>query len=546
MVFRCLFDLLPAELLEELFSHFRAHEIFHSFYNVNEYLNAVIESYPNFSVHFYSSVHSLVDWTCQRLQPEQITSLTIDNNPKTRAQYDLLFSYFSLEQCTRLRSLTLTSDDTTWIHLYLTKLNSLQQLTSLSIFYETHQSANSNVLKPVAHLLTRLAVSQLNSLSLEIFPNLRYLKLMLYRIDDLQCICCQASRLQSLDIILRTTDLARLPLLVHLNRLRLTIGERLNEYKHEFSSCLVAGSVTAYVNMSEFENVLPLLTKLRHLELEVPVDNDLADGDRWRILTQSLRTFRFKIRLGLDSTSAMDSFQTPFWLEEKRWFVVSRSGWLFTEPSFREPEVTSLMYTLESDLPNQWNRLNSVRTLNLRCSLPLSQAMAMVNFDTVQHLIFATRSSLPMFTVLIPIATHLSRMSIHGEFISTLVQNIGKQQTFEQIRALELTFCYPEAPQMSERLARIFPRISYLNIALIDSMMHIVHLIQCFRYLSDGVFCIDSQFNRDKQSDLSQLQSEINHKRLSRNETFRCQILPSTQMSLLSSVYIWTSKPTRI
>lgn len=229
MVFCCLFDLFPVELVEELFSHFRAHEIFNSFYNVSEYLNAVIESYPNFSVHFCSSVHSLVDWTCQRLQPEQIVSLTIDNNLKTRAQYDLLFSYLSLEQCTRLRSLTLTSEDTTLINLYLTKLNSLQQLTSLSIFYEIRHSLDYDALKPVAHQLTRLGLSELKSLSLEIFPNLRHLKLMLYGIDDLRCICCQASQLRSLDIPFRIADLARLPLLIHLNRLRLIIGELLNE-----------------------------------------------------------------------------------------------------------------------------------------------------------------------------------------------------------------------------------------------------------------------------------------------------------------------------
>lgn len=298
--------------------------------------------------------------------------------------------------------------------------------------------------------------------------------------------------------------------------------------------------------MLEFEDVLPRLTKLRHFELEVSVGNDLANGDRWRILTQSLRTFRFKIRLDPDSTSAIDSFQTPFWLEEKRWFVVSRSGWLYTVPNVGPPEATSLISTLENDLPDQVNRLNSVKTLNLRCSLPLNQAMAMVNFDTVQHFLFATRSSLPMFTILIPIATHLSRVSMHGEFISTLVRNIGEQQTFEQIRALELTFCYTETSQMSEKLARIFPRISYLNIALIDSMMHIVHLVQLFRYLSNGVFGINSLYKRNKQSDLSQLQSEINHERMLRNETLRCQILSSTHLNLISSVYIWTSKPTRI
>jgi hypothetical protein len=299
------------------------------------------------------------------------------------------------------------------------------------------------------------------------------------------------------------------------------------------------------MNTFEFEDVLPRLTKLRHFELQVAGDHNLAHGDRWAILTQSLRTFRLKIRLGLDSMYDMDSFQTPFWLEEKRWFVVCQSGWLYTVPNFRPSDDTITGFTLENDHPDQLNRLNSVRTLNLRCSLPLNRAMERVKLDSVQHLIFSTRSSLPMFTVLIPTTTHLSRVSIHGQFIATLVENIDRQ-TFEQIRALELTFCYPEEQPMSEKLSRIFPRISYLNIALIDSMMHIVHLVRCFRYLSNGVFGINSLYKKNKQSDLSQLQLEINDERMLRNETLHCQIFSPTQANLLSCVYIWTSKPTRI
>jgi hypothetical protein len=89
MVACCLFDLFPVELLEQVFSYFRAHEIFNSFYNVSGYLNAVIEAYPNLSVHFDSTVHSLVDWTCRHLHADQIISMTVDNNPKTHAQYDI-------------------------------------------------------------------------------------------------------------------------------------------------------------------------------------------------------------------------------------------------------------------------------------------------------------------------------------------------------------------------------------------------------------------------------------------------------------------------
>ena len=309
--------------------------------------------------------------------------------------------------------------------------------------------------------------------------------------------------------------------------------------------------------MSEFEDLLPQLLNLKHFELQVvTVNNDLADGHRWRIVTRSLLTFRFKIRIDSRSESAIESFQTPFWLKEKRWYVAYQSGWIYTVPFLPSLEATSSRhppmiptlddaitnFTLDSDRPD---RLNHVKTLTLRVPLPADRVMTIVNLDSVERLILPTWTTLSLFAALLPLATHLTRVSMHGQFASAVIQSVG-EQTFEQIRALDLTFCYSAEIQISVKLSRIFPRVTYLNIASIESMMHIVHLVDCFRYLSNGVFGISSLYTKNRQSDQEQIQSQINTKRASNNETFRCQILSPSTHNLLSYVYIWTSKPIRI
>ena len=225
MAFCCLLDLLPVELVQQLLSYFLAHEIFISLYNISAYLNAVIHSYPCVSVHFRSSVHSIVDWTSQRLQPEQIISLTIDNKEATRAQYELLFSCFALEDCTRLRSLTFVSDGVASINSILVNLNGLQQLRSLSILCPGNVSIDYNAFKLTASRLNRLVVSTLDDLPLEFFPNLRHLKVVQCSDKGLPRIYRQASQLRSLDITLPVSFGRDLHLLTDLVRLRLIIGE---------------------------------------------------------------------------------------------------------------------------------------------------------------------------------------------------------------------------------------------------------------------------------------------------------------------------------
>jgi hypothetical protein len=74
--------------------------------------------------------------------------------------------------------------------------------------------------------------------------------------------------------------------------------------------------------MNNMECFLSHLSSLKHVQLDLIGNNDLADGYRWQMLTTNWTTFIFKFHLELISDyETLISFQTLFWLEEKHWFV---------------------------------------------------------------------------------------------------------------------------------------------------------------------------------------------------------------------------------
>ncbi|CAF4091778.1 unnamed protein product [Rotaria sordida] len=163
---------------------------------------------------------------------------------------------------------------------------------------------NSCFAETAIRALPRL--NRLNLSNLKISPtiqllHLHHLTLGKSTIDELNRIFSQAPQLRSLNISLQgdISSIHHLSPCSQLNRLTLKIDD-------------------SRISIAQMERFLPKLTQLIHFELHVKGDHDLADGHRWKILSEGLLTFNFKFEFlsSLDELT-LDSFRTEFWLREK-------------------------------------------------------------------------------------------------------------------------------------------------------------------------------------------------------------------------------------
>ncbi|CAF1509655.1 unnamed protein product [Adineta steineri] len=95
---------LPCEIYHIIFDYFWAHEILHSFLNINDYIDSILFNYQNYKINGQSIRKSHLDLICQKIQPNQVTSLILSNDNHTPNQSELFRSRVSIEQFTRLRA----------------------------------------------------------------------------------------------------------------------------------------------------------------------------------------------------------------------------------------------------------------------------------------------------------------------------------------------------------------------------------------------------------------------------------------------------------
>lgn len=68
-------------------------------------------------------------------------------------------------------------------------------------------------------------------------------------------------------------------------------------------------------------------------ELVCACQSKTIDGQRWEISAKNLTVFRFCFySIGQITLVKFDSFRTPFWLNEKRWFVACTQLYCYSYP----------------------------------------------------------------------------------------------------------------------------------------------------------------------------------------------------------------------
>lgn len=93
-------------------------------------------------------------------------------------------------------------------------------------------------------------------------------------------------------------------------------------------------SMDAIVPMDYIEQFLRNFPNLTNIEIKDEYessDRDIIDGYRWQRIVESLISFHFLLHVkNFPNEQSLNSFRTPFWIEEKRWFIAFYNRCLFT------------------------------------------------------------------------------------------------------------------------------------------------------------------------------------------------------------------------
>ncbi len=235
-------------------------------------------------------------------------------------------------------------------------------------------------------------------------------------------------------------------------------------------------------------------TWTKHLDLDIAVPMDIIDGNQWKYLVSQLYTFDFRFPLlKKPSTQILDSFQSPFWLKEKRWFVAFDDNQsppcLFTVPRFAPKTVHySTNYHPIVSTSTELCLNQFIHTLNLSMFRPLTH-----DFPNVTTLVFDMKKKFNQNEVL----PYLQLPSLHSlAFVNrSLLYVLSRKFVFKSIRILNVKT--PVSKTNSEQISTIFPQVERLEVTINDKDTMLL-LIDGLKYLSIAKFIDGNPSSKEK------------------------------------------------
>jgi hypothetical protein len=310
-------DRLPIELIHKILNYLQTYDIFISLYNINTYINTIINTHDRYQLNFQSITRSNFDLILRYINPCQVISLTLSNMDDTPGQYQLFLSLFTVKQFLRLQTLRLIQPSNPIdLNQILTDLHTLDSLQSLSIIHCQPTSVNQQTFLILSSFLSsstslrRLYLSgTLNTLFEYRFLssiNHLYFNDNIFNTIPLQTIITRMPYLKSLDTAITSKiNSIHLPSLIHLTRLTLTIFIEMKN--------------------SEMKILLHPMSSLLFLRI-------IANGKQWfnghfweECLPLNLRIFQFNFctqSIHINEEIIFETFQTSFWMHRKHWYVI--------------------------------------------------------------------------------------------------------------------------------------------------------------------------------------------------------------------------------
>lgn len=316
-------QILPVEILHHILDELDVQTILFSFRNTCRQFRAVVNSYDRYILNFQSISKSDFDLVCHLIDSNRVTSLILSETNETFDQIKLFLSYFHRQQFNRLRSLSLFISEEEQLKTIIGRFI----ISSLESFSLKIKKSDDRRKTTTAKLLSAiLAKSNLSKLELHIQEG-RFEKII-------WPIQCSIQYLNINNFIAFDKIRTILQCSPHLRTLIINSIFILNPKQIIFTSFEHLRSLTmTKLNMKidDFELFLSMTSSLVHLKL-IGIGN-YSNGNRWEHFIQShlplLNRFEFFFT-EIQSThhnppdlkQIIASFQTPFWLEHKKWFVV--------------------------------------------------------------------------------------------------------------------------------------------------------------------------------------------------------------------------------
>ncbi len=254
--------------------------------------------------------------------------------------------------------------------------------------------------------------------------------------------------------------------------------------------------------MNDMEQLLSKLPHLKHLELSATVHHDLIDGERLQKLTKQLTTFNPNFRTRSYWTSlTLDSFRTPFWLENKHWYVACTNGHFVSVPHFAEKEVDEdfkpPIYTTAPDTTLFYAAINQLKMSNSAViSTPHSSTLNSFSLQTslqkiidqspIKHLIVSSRVTEFEIQCVLKGLPYLQQLSIEGS-LRGFIEKI-RHKSLEQIRILDIEDAFEDDDLIRDDLECIFPSIERLRVSSQCSTTKTLYFVERFKHLSSAEF----------------------------------------------------------
>ncbi|CAF4309091.1 unnamed protein product, partial [Adineta steineri] len=350
---------LPVEIVYYICDCLDAKTILVSFRNICRRLRNIINNYDNYILDFKNTSQSDFRLISRLINPQRVKSLTLSQQTTTFDQTIFFDKQFHVKDFSRLHSLTLIGIKESRLRAVLKHINILS-LVSFSLEIGEHKKQHDHVTATVlTSILTR---ASLRKLALNIEQN---------RIEAIEWPDpCTIEELK-IDKCIGFDSIRRI--LHHLPRLKtLTIDCYSIKTIHPTNLTAYCQKLTSVsleklnMNIADLEFFLQSMPSL--IDLKLTGNGNYFDGHRWEKFIQKnllgLKKFQFYFsdyqndQLNYpDIEQIIRSFQTPFWIELKKWFVIC-------EYNINIPEWIKLY-----SIPNCMARVNSkVEPINISLS----------------------------------------------------------------------------------------------------------------------------------------------------------------------------------
>jgi hypothetical protein len=319
---------LPVELLHRIFDYCDVQTILLSVRCVCKQLYAVAGTYDRFDLNLNSKSISSFRLISRLIRPETVISLTISRDWFYKdSPFSIFVSLLDTRRFTRLRSLTLVCvDDSELEHFSQYTITNSLASTSIESKAKVHNKTwalISSVL--VQYNLRKLCLNHLDyrmeHISWPAHYELKHLEIKTCIYHEYCAILYQLPYLRT--FVMRDCTM--------------------NDADHtfaSFSACTFSPSLVSLtitdctLPTEQLESLLSLTPKLQYLKLvsKRKVFDSVFDGSEWERFIQTklplLNTFEFFFSYSyvrdkdiINLNTLITPFRTPFWLDDKRWFV---------------------------------------------------------------------------------------------------------------------------------------------------------------------------------------------------------------------------------